>query len=86
MSKKKILIPKNIRYMTKMDSYVHNSNYPVTKNFSKKSTAIDFMKRALRIYPYVKITLYKEKGDVFKPVEEWKMVRNKIGGLSPKGR
>jgi len=81
---KHVLVPKNISYMTKMDSYVYNRNYPVTKNFEKKSTAVAFIKRALKIYPYVKIILYKEKGNVMKPVETWKMARNKRGGLSPR--
>ena len=86
MTKKIILVPKNIMYMTKMDAYVHNKDYPITKNFTKKSTAVTFIKRALKIYPYVKIKLYKGDKNVFKPLEEWKMVRNKRGGLSPRGR
>lgn len=78
-------------YVAKMNSYVHNHNYPIRKYFDKKSTAITYVKRALRIYPYVVITLVKLKsvgyGKVLKSyykTETWKMVRNKRGGLSPR--
>ena len=73
-----------IRYVAKMDSWVQNNNYPVTKSFDKKETAMVYVKRALRIYPYVKIYLTKTKDDKVVKTETWKMVRNKRGGLSPR--
>jgi hypothetical protein len=33
------------RYIAKMNSYVHNHNYPVNKHFNKKSTAVEYIKR-----------------------------------------
>lgn len=72
-----------ISYSAKMNSYVHNHNYPITKKFWKKSLAITYIKRALRLYPYVKIKLASYDGKSFK-FETWKMVKNKRGGLSPR--
>ena len=46
-------------YVAKMNSWVHSSEYPITKTTRTKKAAIEYMKRALSIYPYVKITLYK---------------------------
>lgn len=71
-----------MRYIAKMDSWVQNNNYPPTKSFDKKETAMVYVKRALRIYPYVKIKLTKTKDDKIVKTETWKTVRNKRGGLS----
>jgi len=73
-----------MKYVAKMDSYVHNHNYPVTKTFFEKTSAIEYIKRALKIYPYVKITLFKNTEKTIKIDGIWKMVRNKRGGLSPR--
>lgn len=73
---------KTVRYVAKMGSWVQNLNYPITRNFDKKATAIAYIKRALKIYPYVKIYLIKiTKGNVTS-TETWKTVRNKRGGLA----
>jgi len=71
-----------MRYIAKMDSYVYDHNYPITKNFDKKATAIVYIKRALGIYPYVRIKLIKMIGGKAVKTEAWRMVRNKRGNLS----
>ena len=49
-------------YVARMNSWVHDNNYPVSKTFRGKKPALDYIKKALAIYPYVKITLYKYAG------------------------
>jgi len=71
-----------LKWKTYMNEYVYNHNYPTRKSFQKKSTAVDFIKRALRLYPYVKIDLYHFDGKQFVPYEVWKTKRNKRGTLS----
>jgi len=52
-----------MKYVARMNSWVHSGSYPITNTFLKKSNAVKYIKRALAIYPYVKITLYKYTND-----------------------
>lgn len=72
-------------HTVRMDAYVHNHNYPISKLFNKKVNAVEYIKRALKLYPYVRIILYSySKSGTRLKKEKWKMVRNKRGGLSPR--
>lgn len=73
---------KSICYTARMNSYVHNHNYPVLKMFDKKATSLEYIKRALSIYPYVEIKLTKTRDGTIVKTETWKTVRNKRLGLS----
>jgi len=46
-------------YKAEMDTWTHSQDYPVSKIFYTKASASKYIKRALKIYPYAKITLYK---------------------------
>jgi hypothetical protein len=48
-----------MKYEARMSSWVHEPDYPISKGFNQKVTAMQYIRRALNIYPYVKITLYK---------------------------
>ena len=52
-----------MKYVARMNSWVHDSDYPVTKTFWKKALAMKYIKQALAIYPYVEIELYQYKKD-----------------------
>ncbi len=52
-----------MKYVARMNSWVHDTEYPITKTFLKKDRAMKYIKQALAIYPYVKITLYKYTND-----------------------
>lgn len=52
-----------MKYEVRMSSWVHAPDYPMSKRFEQKATAMKYIRRALNIYPYVKITLYKHTAD-----------------------
>jgi len=52
-----------MRYLAKMNTWTHDRDYPISKTFMKKKTAMAYIKRALKIYPYAKITLYSYTND-----------------------
>jgi len=52
-----------MKYVARMNSWVHDTDYPVTKTFFKKERAMKYIKQALAIYPYVTIELYQYKKD-----------------------
>lgn len=52
-----------MKYLAKMNGWTHDRDYPISKTFIKKKTAMAYIKRALNIYPYAKITLYKYTND-----------------------
>jgi len=47
-----------MKYVARMNTWTHDNDYPITKTFLKKPLALKYIKRALAIYPYTKITLY----------------------------
>jgi len=46
-------------YEAKMNTWTHSQDYPISKTFYTKKQAVNYINRALKIYPYAEITLSK---------------------------
>jgi len=46
-------------YEARMDTWTHSQDYPISKTFYTKKQAVKYIRRALSIYPYAHISLWK---------------------------
>jgi len=47
-------------YVVRMNTYVYDREYPISMSFFSLRKAQSYIKQALAIYPYVKLTLHKQ--------------------------
>lgn len=46
-------------YEARMNTWTHSQDYPISKTFYTKKQVDKYISRALKIYPYAKIELWK---------------------------